>query len=302
MTEPIKKVAVIGGSGMVASRFIDLAKSKFDITSLDEKTVDITYKESVEAYFSQNHYDVIVNFAAYTNVDGAEAQKGDEKGLVWRINVDGVKNLANYASANNIFLIQISTDFVFPGNEAYPGPYTEESKLPDTPDDIGWYGWTKNRAEDMLKGANCRYAIIRYAYPFRADPYDLKLDWARNLIKVYSENKLYPLFVDQIQSVVFVDDMVAPLSKVIESENTGIFHIVASDTATPYELGKYILEKYTGTKVKVKKGHRSDVKVPGKAPRPKNGGLRVANTERILGMKFRSWREMVDEFVLKLKK
>jgi dTDP-4-dehydrorhamnose reductase len=301
MTDPIKKVAVIGGSGMVASRFIDLAKEKFDITSLDEKTVDITYKESVDGYFSQNHYDVIVNFAAYTNVDGAEAQKGDKKGLVWRLNVEGPENLADYASTNNVFLIQISTDFVFPGNEVYPGPYTEESKLPDTPDGIGWYGWTKNRAEHMLKGANCRNAIVRYGYPFRADPFDLKLDWARNLIKAYSENKLYPLFADQTQSVIFVDDMVAPLSKIIESEKTGIFHIVASDTGTPYELGKYLLEKYTGTKVKIEKGHRPSVEVPGKAPRPKLGGLRADDTERILGMKFRSWREMVDEFITQLK-
>jgi dTDP-4-dehydrorhamnose reductase len=297
----MKKVLVIGGSGMVASRFTDLVKDKFEITSADEKTLDITNKEAVDDFFEKNIFDVVINFAAFTNVDGAETEKDNKEGIVWRLNVDAPGYLAESCKNKDMFLIHISTDFVFTGNEANPGPYLEESQPPDSSDGLGWYGWTKNRAEKVVSESGSRHAIIRYGYPFRPDKYDLKLDWARNLLKLYNEHKLYPLFTDQTQSVVFIDDLVAPFAMIIENENEGIFHIASKDTTSPYEIGSYLLDKYAGTHVELEKGLMSDfLKAPGRTPRPKLGGLSVEKTERVLGMQFRTWREMVDDFIGKI--
>lgn len=297
----MKKLLVIGGSGMVASRFVDLSKNKFDITSIDEKTLDITDKTAVQKYFNENKFDAVINFAAFTNVDAAEADSGNKEGLTYRLNVIGPKNLAEVCNANDIFLVHISTDFAFSGSEANPGPYDEDEVLPETQDGIGWYGWTKNRAEVALKVLSKKLAIVRYGYPFRANSYELKKDWARNLISLYNEQKLYPLFGDQLQSVLLIDDLVEPLSKIINDELTGVFHIASSDTTTPYEIGKYMLEKYSGGKVQLQKGSMVDfLKAPGRTPRPKLGGLKVEKTEEKLSMKFKTWREMVDEFVSQL--
>lgn len=297
----MKKLLVIGYSGLVGSRFCDMAKDKFDLTGVDEHTLDITNNASVEEYFSKNKFDAVVNFAAYTNVDGAEQQKGDENGLAYKLNVVGPKNLAEYCNENDIFLVHISTDFVFPGTAETPGPYAEDADLPETMNGIGWYGWTKNRAEYMVQSTAQKYAIIRYGYPFRASTYDLKNDWARNLIKLYKENKLYPLFTDQVQSVIFIDDLVEPVAKIINQEMVGVFHI-ASDTTTPYEIGTYLLEKYSGKPVELQKGSMAEfLKVPGRTPRPVIGGLKTEITEQKLGMKFKTWKEMVDEFVIQLK-
>lgn len=294
----MKKVAVIGGSGMVASRFIDLSLKKIDITSLDEKMLDITDRSAVEKYFSENKFDSIVNFAAYTNVDGAEAQKGDESGLVWRLNVGGPKNLAEVCKNKNIFLIHISTDFVFPGDENYPGPYSEDAKLPETSVGIGWYGWTKNRAENAVTRIEPKAAIVRYGYPFRASEYPLKLDWARNLLKLQDEQKLYPLFGDQIYSILFIDDLVDPLIKIMEEKLLGIFHITSRDTTTPYEAGKYLFEKYAGKDIEIQKGSMEQyLKNPGMTPRPRLGGLKVDQTEKRLGITLKTWKEMVNEFL-----
>lgn len=294
----MKKIAVIGGTGMVASRFIKLAEEKFDATPLDEKTLDITNNAAVEKYFQENKYDALINFAAFTNVDAAEADTGNEEGLTYRLNVLGPKNLAEYCNENNIFLTHISTDFVFPGTENMPGPYNIDSPLPETPEGIGWYGWTKNRAEFMLQNTSNNYAVVRYGYPFRADNFELKKDWARNLINLYNEHKLYPLFTDQIQSILFIDDLVEPLVKIINEELTGTFHIAASDTNTPYEAGKYLLEKYAGKEVEIEQGSMTEfLKAPGRTPRPILGGLKVEKTEAKLGMKFKSWREMIDKFI-----
>lgn len=298
----MKKVLVIGGTGMVASRFVDLAKNILDITPIDEKTLDITDGVAVEKYLEKNKFDAVINFAAFTNVDAAEKETGNEEGLAYRLNVLGPKNLAEYCNNNNTFLVHISTDFVFSGTEGEPGPYDEDALLPETPTRIGWYGWTKNRAEVMIKNTSTDYAIVRYAYPFRADPFELKSDWARGVIKLYEEKKLYPLFTDQIQSVIFIDDLVEPLIKIIDGKLNGIFHIASKDTTSPYEIGAYLLEKYTGKPVELQKGSMVEfLKVPGRTPRPRLGGLKTQKTQNTLNLKFKSWKEMVDEFILQLK-
>lgn len=287
---------------MVASRFVDLAKDKLDITSVDEKTLDITDNEAVEKYLEKNKFDAVINFAAFTNVDAAEKESGNETGITYRLNVLGPKNLAEYCNDNDTFLVHISTDFVFLGTEGEPGPYDEDAPFPETPVGIGWYGWTKNRAEIVVQNTSTDYAIVRYAYPFRADPFELKSDWARGVIKLYEEKKLYPLFTDQIQSVIFIDDLVEPLIKIIDGKLNGIFHIASKDTTSPYEIGAYLLEKYTGKPVELQKGSMVEfLKVPGRTPRPRLGGLKTQKTQNTLNLKFKSWKEMVDEFILQLK-
>lgn len=298
----MKKVAVIGGTGMVASRFIDLAKDSFDITSLDEKTLDITQESAVTEYFEQKKFDTVINFAAYTNVDGAEKERGSEGGITYKLNVLGPEHLAKACNEHDMFFIHISTDFVFTGTEASPGPYSEDSELPETSEGIGWYGWTKNRAEFMLKNISNKYAVIRYGYPFRAAEFSEKLDWARNLIKLYNDQKLYPLFTDQVQSILFIDSLVEPMSKIINEELTGNFHIASKDAGTPYEIGKYLLEKYAGKGVSINKGSMIDfLKSPGRTPRPILGGLKVENTETRLKIKFGTWKQMVDDFIFQIK-
>ena len=288
---------------MVASRFIELVKDRFEVTSSDEKTFDITDENAVSSFFQKNsNFSAVLNFAAFTNVDASEAQKGDEEGLVWRLNVKAPKYLADICLEKKIFLIHISTDFVFPGNTANPGPYSEDAPLPEDSEGMGWYGWSKNRAEKMVRESGCKNAIVRYGYPFRADKYDLKLDWARNLLKMYDEHKLYPLFADQIQSIIFIDEMVEPLVKIVEDTIQGIFHIVSKDTASPYEIGSYLLEKYAGDPIELQKGSMAEfLGSPGRTPRPRLGGLSVEKTEKMLGMRFKTWREMVDEFIRLIK-
>ena len=287
----MKRTLVIGSSGMVASRFIDLAKNDLAIVGIDEKTLDITDSPAVKKYFDANTFDAVINFAAYTNVDGAEKERSDENGLVWRLNVEGPKNLSDNCKKHNIFFAQISTDFVFD----IDGPFNEDSKVAQSLNNkIGWYGWTKNKGE-------VGDAIIRISYPFMAEHHDLKLDWARNLIKLYNGHKLYPLFTDQQYSILLIDDLTEPLLKIINNELTGVFHIASSDTTSPYEAGEYLLSKYTGASIELEQGSLEKfLKDNSKAPRPIYGGLNTQNTQMKLGLKFKSWKQMIDKFIVQL--
>jgi len=77
-----------------------------------------------------------------------------------------------------------------------------------------------------------------------------------------------------------------------------IFHIASSDTTSPYEAGKYLLEKYAGKDIEIKKGSMEQfLKNPETTPRPRLGGLAVDQTEKRLGITLKTWKEMVDEFL-----
>lgn len=294
----MSKILITGSSGLVGSRFIDLFLEKRNLLTPEILDLDITSTDSVSKYFKNNNAEVVINFAAYTNVDGAEKERGDANGEAWDLNVNGVKNLIEVCKENNIFLVQISTDFVFKGDESDVGPYSEDKKIPESNEGISWYGWTKNRAERIIYDSGVKHAIVRIAYPFYSADFDGKLDFAKGFLKLFDDGKLYPVFSDQTHSVLNVDDLVGPLTKITNQKIEGTFHVVASDTTTPFDFVSYLLEKARGAKNVVQKGSMSEfLKVAGRTPRPRLGGLKTGITEEKLGMKFKTWREMVDGFV-----
>lgn len=293
---------ILGGSGLIGSRFTDLvAKEKHIIPK--EEELDIADSKTVNAFFEKhkNDFDVCINFAAYTNVDEAEKEQGDKNGLAWKLNVDAVRDIAKECKNYKKFLIYLSTDYVFPGTSDYPGPYKEDARLPEKQGKIGWYGWTKLMGEKEVAKSGCEHAIVRTAYPFRAAPYELKKDFVKIYLSLFDEGKLFPLFADQQMTTVFIDDLVLTLEKIAELRKTGIYHVVASGMTSPFEFGSYLIEKARGKKNAVKKGSMVEYlkKTEGK-PWPLLGGLDTKKTQKILGMKFRTWKEAVDEFVKQL--
>ena len=240
---------ILGGSGLIGSRFTDLVAEEKHIIPKEEE-LDITDSKIVNTFFEKhkNDFDVCINFAAYTNVDGAEKERNDKNGIVWKLNVDAVKDVAGECKKHNKFLIYLSTDFIFPGTEENPGPYKEDTKLQETMDNIGWYGWTKLMGEKEIAKSGCEHAIVRTAYPFRAAPYELKKDYANGILDLFDQGKLYPLFSDQQLTPVFIDDLVIALEKIAELRKTGVYHVVTSDTTTPFDFGSYLIEKARGKK------------------------------------------------------
>lgn len=299
----MKKVLIIGSSGLVGSKFSTSISPDRKVAP-NEIELDITNEKIVNDFFEmeKDNFDVVVNFAGFTNVDGAEKERGDENGFCYKLNVNGPENLANACLKYDKYLIQISTDFVFKGKVDYPGPYSEDSDVPSILDsDLGWYGWTKNRGEFVVSNSGCKYAIVRIAYPFCADNYDLKLDYAKNYLKLFDEGKLFPIFSDQTLSVLLLDELVPALEKIIELRKDGIYHVVSSDTVTPFEFVSYLIEKARGVKNVVQKGSMEEfLKVEGRTPRPRLGGLKTEITENRLGLKFKTWKEMVNLFVEKI--
>lgn len=272
------KILVIGASGLVGSRFVELSKFKDSLICPTIEELDITNSNLVLP-----DADVIINFAAYTNVGEGESQRNDKNGLCWKLNVDGVKNLLE--KAKEMFFVQISTDMVFSGAA---GPYSEDD-FPETDSSkITWYGFTKAEGERLCKDQT----ILRLIYPVRAK-FDKKLDYLRKPLSLFDQGKLYPMFTDQQVSFSFIDEICPVLDKIIETKAKGIFHASSSDLGTPFDFFSYLFEKTRGVKDIIQKG-----KLPPNSVRyPKFGGLKVENTEKELGIKFSTWKEIIDQLV-----
>lgn len=292
----MKKVLVTGALGLVGSKFIELYKNKYNFVTPEYPQFDLTDEKSVIETVKSANPDVVVNFAAYTNVGEAEKQRGDKNADCYKVNVIGVKNLIDTLPADCHF-IQISTDMIFPGSKNDPGPYEEGHKADYSENELTWYGYTKNLGEkEVLKKFGTDATILRLIYPVSVK-YDLKLDYLRKPLSLYDEGKLYPMFTDQQVSIAFVDEVAKALGKIIDGNFKGIYNASSRDTSTPFELVSYMVEKARGKKNVVKGISVDDFlkNVDNPVRYPKFGGLKVENTEKKLGIKFSSWRQIVDK-------
>lgn len=295
------KYLLLGGKGLVLSRFAQMYPEQiFPVRDYPE--VDITNYDSLASYLEDGKEEkVVVLGAAYTDVDKAQKELGDRNGVVYRTNVVGAKNVAQLCRKLGFFLIYLSTEFVFVGDDKNKGPFSEDRRPVLVKDKMGWYAQTKLLGERAVKSEGGRYAIVRISYPFRAF-YPVKLDFARKILFLYRQNKLYPLLEDQFITTTFIDEFCYALSAIGSGRIEGIFHCSSANITTPYKFGKYLLTKATGKDVKLAKISFKEFQKnnPERAPRPQFGGLNVLKTQKILGFKFLTWQEQIDELIAQL--
>ena len=279
-----------GLNGLVGSRISELLKDKFEFISLSRQNgVDITDVNSLKRIHEYPKARIILNFAAKTDVDGCESEKDlAENSEAWKINVNGVRNLARVAFENNKKLIHISTDFVFDGEKPKGEFYTEE----DTPNPINWYAKTKYEGEKAVIESNCEYIILRIAYPFRAE-FEAKTDFVRSIKNRLEQNLVIKAVEDHIFCPTYIDDLANVLEKLIEQDVTGIYHGVGSVSLTPYEATIKIAEEFDLDTSLISKTTRREF-FKGKANRPFNLSFSNEKIER-LGVKMNGFQESLHE-------
>ncbi len=286
------KVLVLGASGLIGSRFVEMFGGDNFITP-SHTELDITKPQEVKEFIDKYRPDFVVNFIAHTKVGDAEKEREDKKGECYRINVKGVENILDAIDPDKTHFIQISTDMVFGGSKDDPGPYAEDHLAETDPKKLTWYGYTKAEAERLiLARLGDKATIVRIIYPVRKD-FSRKLDYLRfPLAKYMAEGKLYPLFTDQQVSITFIDEACEAIKKIVEDKLTGIFHASSPDTTTPHKLISGFFEKVFSKKVQLDEG-----KVGDSRRYPPYGGLNPELTEKRLGMKFSTTEQIVDKLI-----
>ena len=151
----MKRVLITGANGQLGLALQDAAKDfDLDLIFMDKSSLDITNDEAIKEVFAIQSFDVCINSAAYTDVDGAETNKA----LAYAINATAVETLAKACKQHGCWLIHISTDYVFDGTLGRP------YKPSDTPNPLNVYGASKLAGEQALEAIGDNYSIVRTSW------------------------------------------------------------------------------------------------------------------------------------------
>lgn len=232
------KILVFGGSGLVGSKFIKLTGQTFEINSPLVTEVDILNEDQIRRVVEEFKPDTIINFAAFTDVEGAENQKGDRKGVCYLINAVGAKTVAQVAKEFDKKLIHISTEYVFDGAKSQ-SPYTEEDK----PNPINWYGTTKYFGEQFVLQSGCFATVVRICMPF-SDYFEAKLDIARFFLNQLRNGNEIIAVDDQRITPTSVSDIAYSLELLVKEGAQDLYHVCSKNSTTPYEFAKLIARDF----------------------------------------------------------
>lgn len=286
------KILITGANGLVGSHFVENYTGALTILSPDKEKLNITDQKSVENFFRLNKPDVVIHFAAFTDVSAAEEQRNKKKESCWIVNVEGTANLIESADYQPYF-IYISTDVVFSGLKNNPGPYSEDNPTENNPNLLSWYGWTKKQAEKLVTDNLKNAAILRIANPVRAN-YKNKLDYIHKILNLYDTGKLYPMFNDQFLTLTYINEVTETLKVLLEKRLSGIYHVSSVNVFTPYELANLLIEAARGEKGVVKPTSVEKYIKNNQSRYPQYGGLNVKKTQDKIGLKFMKWEEVIN--------
>jgi dTDP-4-dehydrorhamnose reductase len=224
------RIVATGLTGMIGRR----AREMWGLSPDAALQADLTDAKAVRAAIGTSAADVVVNFAAFTDVGRAQAERGDREGVCFRTNVAGPRELARACAESGKFLVQVSTDYVFEGDR--DSPYAEDSS-PDARSD--WYGTTKRLAEAEVLAASPDSAIARIAFPYVVES-PRKTDVVRRFAATLARGDRVTAFSDQVITPSFVDDSLGAILEICRRRQRGTFHLVGPQPMTPFDLAQDI--------------------------------------------------------------
>ncbi|MBF0705364.1 dTDP-4-dehydrorhamnose reductase [Alkalihalobacillus hwajinpoensis] len=227
--QPVKKIMVLGAGGQVGKEFVRVLRTlPYEVFFYTRNELDITQYDSVLKKCKEVMPNIIVNCAAYTNVDQAEW----EQELVFEVNENAVKRLAEVTREINAELVHISTNYVFDGESRVP--YTED----DLPNPVNIYGRSKLAGENAIKKTLEAHYIIRtsWVYGCAGDNYFV------NLLEAAKIQETIGIVDVQVSSPTYTEDLVYTVVKLMETKKFGTYHMTNSGSCSRYEFASAVLE------------------------------------------------------------
>ena len=226
-------ILITGSNGQLGKDCERVLNPMHTLTCVDIEDIDITDKDSLDAAIADIGPDVIINCAAFTNVDACETQKE----AAWAVNVTGPENLAQCAKNNNSRIIHISSDYVFDGKKKPPETYVEK----DSTGPLSYYGKTKLESENAVKQNCSDFIILRTAWLYGFNGHN----FLKAILKKALTNPEQPLKIvnDQYGSPTWSYRLALQIRHLIDHNGQGLYHASGEGFCTWYELANYFLEK-----------------------------------------------------------
>jgi dTDP-4-dehydrorhamnose reductase len=269
------KILITGGEGQLGRSLVP-ALQKHHVQSAGRGRLDITDLEAVRAAIGACSPDLVINAAAYNDVDRSESNRKQ----AYAVNVCGPRNLALATAAARIPLMHFSTDYVFDG--ALRRPYTEF----DAPHPISAYGADKLAGEEAVRELNPRHYIVRTAWLFSVGGKNFL-----NTMRVLSERPQVRVVYDQSSSPTYVPHLAAAAALLIKTNAYGTFHMAGQGGTSKFELVRLC---FSMLKLKTEIVPVPQADFPSAACRPAYSVLTTVREPRII---LPRWQEGVAEFV-----
>ncbi len=215
------RILLTGAGGQLGHALSDEFKDEH-LIGLSHSELDITDRDAVARALSTHEPELLINAAAYTDVDGAES----ESGLAFRVNADGPKNLAALAARAGISLLHFSTDYVFDGNT--DKPYTED----DTPCPASEYGRSKFAGEQAVREASDSHFTVRTSWLYHTTGHN----FLGTMYELAKKGESIRVVNDQIGSPTFAPHLCRGIRSLLSGRDFGIWHIAGTGAASWYEL------------------------------------------------------------------
>lgn len=250
-----------------------------ELTLTDMEELDITNQRQVEEAVQAERPQVLINCAAYTNVDGCETNEQ----TAFRVNALGARNLAIAAYNVNAKFVQISTDYVFDGTQAAPRREWD----PVNPQSV--YGKSKLWGEQLVAAVNPRHFIFRTAWLYGEGN-----NFVRTMLQLAREREEIQVVHDQVGSPTSTVDLARCIVALIGTEAYGIYHATCEGQCTWYQFAVKIFE-LAGIKVRVIPISTGQLNRP--APRPLFSVLDNFMLKLIDQNRFRDWETALQEYL-----
>lgn len=279
------KIIATGLSGLVGSRIKELLPFEFEEISR-ANGIDVLNSEKIQSFFSASDAPIVFHLAGKADVDGCEKDKDlKENGQAWKMNVLGTQNIIDACKKTGKKIVYISTDFAFDGTKQ---EYSED----DIPNPINWYAVTKIEGEKIVQNSQIPYLILRIAYPYRAR-FDKKTDFMRAMKSRLEQNMETAAITDHVFTPTFIDDIAHAFSVLIEKNAIGVYHVVGSQSLSPYDAAILIAKEFGFNPSFIKPVLLQEF-FKDRAPRPFHLKLRNDKITQ-LGVHMRSFEEGLQE-------
>lgn len=302
-------ILVTGANGQLGNEMRIVAKDSKDkyiftdvveVEGQETTLLDITNLDAIREIVREHHVEVIVNCAAYTNVDAAESNEA----LAEKLNAEAPKNLAIAIKENNGLLVHISTDYVF-GGDPYNTPCKEDQKGTPT----GVYGKTKLHGEQGIVATNCNYVILRTAWLYS----EFGKNFVKTMLNLTATKPQLKVVFDQVGTPTYAYDLAKAISVIIDDykqesssynqwaaySKAGIYHYSNEGVCSWYDFTKMIAEIAGNTTCDIQPCHSDEFPSPVK--RPAYSVLDKTKVKETFGIQVPYWTDSLRKCMSHLK-
>ena len=269
------KVLVTGSGGQLGQELVELLPERGHVVlAFSRAELDVADFGAVRGVLDAHAPDLVINAAAYTNVDHCET----ETDLAYRVNALGPRNLAQLCEERGCDLLHVSTNYVFDGENERPyEPF-------DPPNPISAYGRTKLAGEEYVRQLTSRWYVVR-----SAGVYGRGHNFVRTMLRLGAERDALRVKDDEFISPTYARDLAEGIIEVVQTGEYGLYHLTNSGSCSWYEFTGEIF-RLAGIRMRVIPIPGSEYPLP--AARPSNGVLSPLGSPSL-----RWWRDALEDYL-----